>query len=224
MGSAIPPTLKPECDTFFALHSHEYDMAHKDECGRYMQALIPYLQNKGFVDVGFLRKNPSQTQYQGHAIDALAYDLGGNLTHAIDVIGNAEQPHPWNSEGGHNRPDPVASFNEDTATAYPTNRDWLSEPDVEPNPTNMVPWVPYDENSFQELKRTLAYDYARRPQGADFDVSVWAARTFHNAYMGPEKTPLGMTAGVSRARNEWCSALGVPVIPVPPEWNIGDPV
>ena len=44
--------------------------------------------------------------------------------------------------------------------------------------------------------------------------------------MGPEpqKVPLGMTAGISRARNEWCAALGVPVIPVPSGWKIGDPV
>jgi hypothetical protein len=89
---------------------------------------------------------------------------------------------------------------------------------------DMVPWVGYDENGFNELKRQLAYDYARRPQGADFDVSVWAARVFHSAYMGPEKTPLGLVAAVDRHQVEWCAALGVSVKDVPADWNIGDPV
>ncbi len=111
----------------------------------------------------------------------------------------------------------------------PTVADVSAIPDNPPNPNpqppaNTVPWVPYDENGFQELKRTLAYDYARRPQGADFDVTVWAARVFHSSTMGPEKVPLGKEAAMNKHRPEWCGALGVPVIPVPPNWNIGDPV
>lgn len=92
------------------------------------------------------------------------------------------------------------------------------------SPEGYVPWVQYDENGFQELKRQLAYDYARRPQGADFDVSVWAARVFHSCYMGPEKEPLGMEAALVKHRAEWCAALGVPVVPIPPGWQIGQPV
>jgi len=222
MGSPIPATLKPICDTFFIANFVKFDWAHKEECGRYMQVLIPHLVSKGFTDAGFLRKNPGQTQYQGYGIDVIAWDLGGNLTHAIDVIASAESPHPWKSEGGGN-PTPSPTFIEDKNTAYKTNTDWLSEPMEQPVP-NTVPWVPYDENSFQELKRQLAYNYARRPQGPDYDVSVWSARTFHNAYMGPEKTPLGFNAGLERAMRECCSALNVSYEIPPPGWNIGDPI
>lgn len=88
----------------------------------------------------------------------------------------------------------------------------------------MVPWVGYDEGSFQELKRQLAYDYARRPQGADWDVTVWAARVLHSATMGPERVPLGQVAALAKHRPEWCGALGVAVVAIPPSWNIGDPV
>lgn len=85
------------------------------------------------------------------------------------------------------------------------------------------------DTSNAELKRTLAYDYARRPQGADFDISVWAFRVQHSALMGPIPPsqggkPLGLINAVTKHRPEWCGALGVPVIPVPPGWNIGDPV
>lgn len=93
----------------------------------------------------------------------------------------------------------------------------------EPEP-NVVPWVGYDEGGNKELKRQLAFDYGRRPQGADWDVSIWAARVFHSAYMGPAKLPLGMAKALMKHRLEWCAALGVPVIPIPDSWNIGDPI
>lgn len=207
----IPTSLKLECDDFFKENSHKFDMAHADECGRYMQELIPYLQDEGYDKVGFLRKNPGQTQYDGHAIDAFAYDLGDNLTHAIDVIGNAEQPHPWKSEDG-TKDDPYATFNEDTATAYKTDKDWLEKPTSSNTPNESVPWVAYDEASFNDrLQQQLAYDYGRRPQAADFAVSVWSARVFHSTYMGPEGKPLGFDEALKKHRPEWCESLKVPV-------------
>lgn len=208
---SIPAEVRTHFDAFFDAHSHEYNMMNSDECGRYMEAAIPYVRAKGFPKVGFLLYNGGGTKYNGHRIDSFLYDEvteNGKLG-SVDVIASAESDHAakgWSSD------EPRYAHSDWSATV--------------PNatPSNMVPYVAYDENGFQEMKRTLAYDYARRPQGADFDVSVWAARTFHNAYMGPEKTPLGMPAGLSRARNEWCAALHVSVVPVPPGWNIGDPV
>lgn len=208
---AIPTALATLCNNFFAANAQDFDMAHADECGEYMEALIPHCQAHGFDKVGFLRKNPGQTQYNGHAVDALAYDLGNNLTHAVDCIGNAEQPHPWKSEGGTND-DPRATFNEDMNTAYKTDKDWLERPGESnggSNP-NTVPWVTYNEQGFERLKRMLKHDYERRPQGPDYDVSVWSARFFHNHYMGPEGTPLSEDAALSRVKNELCIALGIP--------------
>lgn len=210
---AIPNEVRQHFDAFFNAHAHEYNMVHADECGRYMEAAIPYVRAKGFPKVGFLLYNGSGTKYNGHRIDSFLWDevtANGKLQ-SVDVIANAESP---NAVKGWSPDEPRYSHS-----------DWAaSVPPAGGGSSNMVPWVPYDEGGFQELKRQLAYDYARRPQGPDYDVSVWAARTFHNAFMGPEKTPLGMEAGISRARNEWCAALGIPVIPVPPGWNIGDPV
>jgi hypothetical protein len=207
----IPTQLKKLCDKFFDDNAHDFDMATNEGCGEYMELLVPFCQAHSFAEVGHLRKNPSQTQYNGHANDAIAYDLGNNLTHAVDCIANAEQPHPWVSEGGTN-PDPAKNFGEDTINAYKTDTDWLEKPNDEGGEHDMtVPYVPYDEKGFQRLKNMLAHDYARRPQGADFDVSIWAGRYFHNCYMGPEGIPLGEQAALERIKPELCAALGIPV-------------
>lgn len=207
--------IKPLCNTFFENHAHQFDLTHNQGCGEYTEALVEYLRALGHTKVGHLKKNPGQTQWNGHANDAFLYRQGDpSLYRAVDVIGAAESTDPANP--------PRPNFGIDQPRY--TDEFWMAEPSSQPHPSNMVPWVPYDENGFQSLKKELAYDYARRPQGADFDVSVWAARTFHNAFMGPEKTPLGMTAGIDRAKREWSAALGVPFQYSPAGWNIGDPV
>lgn len=208
--------IKPLCDSFFDAHAHEFNLTVNSGCGTYTEALVRHLQALGYSKVGHLKKSPGQTQYNGHANDAILYREGDpSLYRAVDLIGAAESTDLLNP--------PRKNFGIDEPRY--TDEFWLASPaSGGTSPSNMVPWVAYDENGFQELKRELAYDYARRPQGADFDVSVWAARTFHNAFMGPDKTPLGMSAGISRARNEWCASLGVAVVPVPPTWHIGDPV
>jgi hypothetical protein len=84
-------------------------------------------------------------------------------------------------------------------------------------PTDTIPWQPYwGDEATKELEDVLAFDYARRPQGADFGVAKWASRTVHSAYMGPEGKPLGFKAATDRHRPEWCEALKVPVVPYPP--------
>lgn len=211
----IPSGVRTLTDSYFKQHSSGYDMSDSDECGRYMEALVPYCQHNGFPKVGLLKYTGSGTKYNGHRIDSFLYnepvpEFGGKLQ-SCDVIANAETN---NAQAGWSPDEPRYS-----------ESDWLKEPIDEPTPgPATVPWVPYNEAGFQELKRTLAYDYARRPQGADFDVTVWSGRYFHNSYMGPERIPLGENAGLQRARNEWCNSLHVSVIPVPPGWNIGDPV
>lgn len=236
MGSSIPPTLKGDCDKFFASNAKHFDMAKKEECGRYMEALIPHLQDMGYRDVGFLKKSSGQTHYNLHAIDAIAYDLGGNLTHAIDVIARAEQPHPWKGEvpgnpnAGNDPPGP--NFSEDKETAYKTTEDWLSEPWEEPEPIpDTVAWASYwGDPASDVLMRTLMYDFSRKPEAYNPGMGRWISRCVHTAFLGPIPpsqggTPLGVTGALARHRPEWCAALGGldPHVPVPdnffPEWK-----
>lgn len=204
--------IKPITDAFFNTNKGKYDFSEVEGCGFYTEALVDHLQSLGYSKAGHLKKTGSGKQFNGHAIDAILWrEPDPDLLRAVDVIANAET---HNASAGFSIDEP--RYSDDM---------WLDiDGGNNSGGSDMVPYVPYDENGFQELKRTLAYDYARRPQGADFDVTVWAARVFHNAYMGPTGTPLGLDAGIARAREEWCSALGVPVIPVPVDWQIGQPV
>lgn len=222
-GHMIPAQLKQLHNEHWQLFAHGYDLTEQSGCGEYTEHWVSYAQSFGWDKVGHLKKHGSQTQYNGHAIDAFLYaDGDGNpneLFQSVDIIANAESKPPYSDS---HRP-PSIGWNVDIPRY--TISDWMKEPNQEPGPVpNTVPWVGYNEQQFQFLKRQLAYDYARRPQGVDFDVIVWAARTFHNAYMGPEGKPLGEDAGLQRAQKEWCAALGVPVKDVPIDWNVGDPV
>lgn len=81
----------------------------------------------------------------------------------------------------------------------------------QPNPGKTVPWIEYNENGFQRLKNMVAHDYGRRPQGPDYDVSVWSGRYFHNCYMGPDGIPLGEQKALERVKPELCASLGIPL-------------
>lgn len=186
--------------------SRAFDLTHNKGCGEYTEHWVKFAQDRRWSKVGHLKKNPGQTQWNGHANDAFLYREPASETNplyqAVDIIGAAESTDPSNP--------PRINWGVDIPRYK--DSDWLESPNSNPIPQpNLVPWVSYDENGFQALKKTLAYDYARRPQGADFDVSVWAARVFHSAYMGPDKTPLGLDAALRKHKPEWCAALGVPV-------------
>lgn len=211
----LDENIKPLCDEFFANHALAYDLSHKDGCGQYTEALVRHLRALGYTKVGLLKKHGG-TMYNGHSIDGFLWREGDpTLYRHTDVINSAETDH---ASAGWSIDDPRY---EDV--------DWMAEPPSSV-PQNSVPYTPYQgDSSNAELKRQLAYDYARRPQGADWDVSVWAFRVQHSALMGPIPPnqggkPLGMTEALIKHRPEWCAALGVPVVPIPASWNIGDPV
>lgn len=198
---AIPSELDKMQSDFFKDYAHEFDLSHAVGCGAYIEAFVRHAQSNGYPKVGHLRKYGGQTQYNGHAVDAFLYRQAASVTNplyqAVDIIANAESPNA--------RP----AFQVDEPRYM--DKDWMEKPAGSSEPSKMVPWVNYDEGGFQKLKKTLAHDYARRPQGADFDVSVWAARVFHSTYMGPDGTPLGMDSAMRKHKPEWCGALGVPV-------------
>jgi hypothetical protein len=201
----IPRELKDYTDAFFLANSDEFDLSTKEGCGKYIEALVIDAQNKGWDKVGHLRKRPDQTHYRGHAVDAILWNEPINgLLQAIDVIINAEAKPPY----GSGNEEPSAGFGIDIPR-YRTS-DWLKSPMIG-RTVATVPWVPYNENGFDRLKEQLKYDYGRRPQDADFDVTVWSARVFHSAYMGPEGIPLGLEEAMLKHRLEWCDALGISV-------------
>lgn len=214
---AIPLELDQIHRDFFAARSGEFDLSHAEGCGKYTEAWVRYAQAVGYPKVGHLKKNPSQTQYAGHAIDAFLYNEPASetepLLQAVDIIARAEAKPPYTSAN----PAPAANWGVDIPRY--TEADWMENPgdggEGGGESDNVVPWTAYNEQGFEELKRQLAFDYGRRPQAADFDVTVWAARVFHSCYMGPSGTPLGMEAALLKHRPEWCAALGVPVVPLP---------
>lgn len=197
---AIPIELQKIHSDYFSAHHNEYNMSTAEGCGQYNESWVRYAQNNGYGKVGHLKKSGTQTQYNGHAIDAFLYADGeGNpdgLFQAVDIIKDAETNH--------------ASVGWSIDIPRYTINDWMKEPNIQPNP-NMVPWVSYDEQGFERLKRMLKHDYGRRPQGPDYDVSVWSGRYFHNYYMGPKGIPLGEQKSLERVKPELCAALGIPV-------------
>ena len=202
----IPAELETFNREFWNQQAARYDMTTREGCGEYMEAWVDAAKQ---VDskVEHLKKSGSQTQYNGHAVDAFLYaapySSDNDLMQAVDVIGAAESTDPNNP--------PKLNWGVDEPR-YTSADIWHGDPgNGGSGGDNSVPWLPYDENSFQALKEILAYDYGRRPQAADFDVTVWSARVFHSAYMGPDKKPLGLNAAIKKHRPEWCEALGVPV-------------
>lgn len=200
----IPSQLEQLHRDFWGISHFQFDLTTNEGCGKYTETWVKYAQNHGYSLVGHLRKNPSQTQYNGHANDAFLYadgsDNPGELFQAVDLIGAAESTDPMNP--------PHINWGVDLPRY--TIKDWMKEPGQASNPTT-VPYVAYNENGFQRLKKMLAHDYARRPQGADYDVSVWAGRYFHNCYMGPTGTPLGEDGALKRIKPELCASLHIDV-------------
>lgn len=192
---------------YFAEHSGKYDFSHKEECGRFTENWLIHLRNKtGDLRFKHLRKYGNRTQYNKHAIDVIAYDNrnfeNGTPIMEVDILGNAESIDQINK--------PTVPTWQDRNTAYEP-KDLMEPSEIgERVESNTVPWTVYNEQGFERLKKMLMHDYGRRPQGPDFDVSVWAGRYFHNQYMGPNKIPLGENEALRRVKGELCIALGIP--------------
>lgn len=209
------PDYKIQSKAFFDIKNPKYNFEKPEDCGKYTEEFVVYFRefavhedkngNKivGDKNIFHLRKYGNRTQYNGHAIDAiLYYDTERGTYQSIDLIGAAEGPDV-NTSGTWT----VQQVYYEAKDAY-----LLSDVIVPPVPVvPMVPYVSYNESGNQRVKRVLEHDYARRPQGADFDVSVWAGRYFHNCYMGPEGKPLGEQGALERIKPELCAALGITV-------------
>jgi hypothetical protein len=208
----VTPNHSTQVAAYFEANKHKYNFEHVDGCGKYTEDCVRECLRPLDTNWGLLKYEGSGTKYNGHRIDSILYrlpNIGDTLLHSIDIIVAAESDHASSGWG----PD----------TPRYTEADWLAEPKG-PISSNTVPYQPYQgDASNNELKRTLSFDYSRRPQGVDWDVSVWAFRFQHSALMGPIPPelggkPLGTQGAMNKHRPEWCAALGVPVIPVPNDW------
>jgi len=182
---------------YFNAHVGQYDYRTHEGCGKFTEGCVEYLRLYD-QNIGHLKKYGGSTQWNGHAIDAVNYhDPSRGTYQSVDLLASAESANA--------RPQWLIQ------EVYYTAADWYLIDAVEPEPIiPSVPWVAYNESLFNDrLQKQLAYDYGRRPQAADFMVSVWSARVFHSTYMGPDKKPLGFDAAMSKHRPEWCNALGV---------------
>jgi hypothetical protein len=175
--------------SFFLSNHTRFDLSTNEGCGKYTEAFVEYAR-KIDPKIGHLRKNPGQTQYNGHANDAVCYPVnnGSPIYHAIDIIGAAEQPHPWKSEGGKND-DPTPNWNEDTETEYKSS-DWLAEPNGESNSGNSntsFKFPGYEELGGDNLARHLIgkdmeLDYREAGQSMNDGSVVWVYQTLYMAF------------------------------------------
>jgi len=213
--------IKPECDDFFDRHSYKFDLTHNEGCGQYTEALIKHLRLSGYIKVGHLKKNPGQTQYNGHANDAFLYREGDpSLYRAVDIIGAAESTDPANP--------PRKNFGIDEPRY--SEKDWMAEPNGEPvpSPDPTVPYKAYEGDAYwhDKVGKVLYWDYTGKTHdnkptndtragrvGLDSMSIVWTARTIHDIKM----EGLDPQTSLDKHRAEWCAGLNIPVVPVPPE-------
>ena len=189
---------------------------------------------------GFIRKLAPMlhAEYEEFGLNGKRGDPNDISDDAINWKGEGADTDPTNNNspvtvidviGGAGGPSPYPTWAIVTNPSAPVKAAWvepgdIEEPEVPESEDNSIPWIPYPgDESNAELKRVLSFDYSRRPQSADFDVSVWAFRVMYTGLMGLRKPsdggePLGINAAITHHRPEWCGALGVPVIPVPPDW------
>lgn len=202
---SVPTELKFLADAFFLAHSDEYDLSSQEGCGQYTEAFVEEAQYKGFKRVGHLKKNPSQTQYNGHAIDAILYREGvgpEGLYQAIDLIGNAESNHA------------VANFSVDIPRYK--DSDWMEKPgSASGSPVNIFPGYEAlgGDKTAVLLGNVLESDYREAKQPMNAGSSVWSFRTLYDALNDVIVNKMdGLSAvnkSISKHRPEWRKELGL---------------
>src|SRR4029450_512063 len=95
---AVPSALHTLCQTFWDLASENYNLSTESGCGEYTEAWVTYAKVNGYPQVENLKKNPGQTQYNTHAIDAFLWAVPAsatnNLYQAVDIIAGAGGSNP----------------------------------------------------------------------------------------------------------------------------------
>ena len=202
----IPTGVEELYRKFWDIAHLQFNLSTTEGCGLFTEAWVKYAQNHNFPKVGHLKKNTSQTQYNGHAVDAFLYaepyDAPDNmLFQAVDIIGGAEGPNP--------------QYNYGIDIPRYKMSDWLKEPNGESQPST-VPYKAYEGDEYwnNQVGKILFWDYTdktRANKPLDSMSSVWTARTIHDIKME------GLTPqqSVDKHRIEWCAELKIPVVPYP---------
>jgi hypothetical protein len=98
------PTLDPQALCQAIYEQGDFDLATKEGCGLYTEECCRQLFQQHWYGWGHIRKNPSQNNYNGHAVDALQLltQAGGTQPGIYDIIWSTESPDAkpaWSYKG-----------------------------------------------------------------------------------------------------------------------------
>lgn len=207
--------------SFFNDHAHEYDLGTNEGCGEFTIA-FKRMAEKIDPRIKLLKKNPGQTQYKGVANDAILYiDEPSGMNFAVDIIGRAEQPHPWKSEGGNND-NPEGQWSLDSERRYPANygidnpiNNSIPVPTPAPTTNPFPSYNSLGDDAFwrNEIGAAITADYAEAKQEMNDGSFVWMAQTMYDAMYYIVVEGLTPKSAADRSRNKhrplWRAALGL---------------
>jgi hypothetical protein len=203
---------------FWSANASRFNFVKQEDCGKFTEEFLVYLINETNENhYAHLRKYGSATQYNGHAIDVIAFDNrsydDGTDIMEVDIIGAAESANA----------NPTWQVRE---TEY--TEDDLMQPSELPDsgrpPANEKPFPPYETLGGDALCRELIgipmeADYKEAGQAMNDGSSVWVNRTVYDAiFWVVEKNLLPEMAykkSCEKRRPEWRAALGLPADPAP---------
>jgi len=207
---------------FWKANAARFNFVHQEDCGKFTEEFLLYLLEETHeYHYAHLKKYGSATQYNGHAIDVIAFDNrsfdDGTDIMEIDIIGSAESADA----------EPTWQVRE---TEY-TEEDLLNPDDLDPdNPNPPIDFPSYEDLGGDALCRELigtplAADYteahALNPAQPLIDdgVSVWTNRTVYDAinWVVIKGLPprVAYQKSAEKRRPEWRAALGLPPLSEP---------
>lgn len=183
--------------SFFNAHKSEYDFKTWEGCGKFTEAFVTFAKS---IDnrIKHLKKSASQTQYNGHAIDAILFDDGQPLLCAVDLIGNAESD------------DARPTWNVDIPR-YTANDIWTgNQPPVPVFPSYES--LGGDKSARDLLGKLLALDYSGVNKPMDDGTVVWTFRTLYDALydilVNKAEPQKAINKSIDKHRKEWRKELG----------------
>jgi len=203
---------------FWNANASRFNFASKEDCGKFTEEFLVYLIDEtNEHHYAHLKKSGSQTQYNGHAIDVIAFDNrsydDGTDIMEVDIIGAAESydaSPTWQVR--------ETQYTEDDLLQPSDLPDGGSKP-----PDEVAPFPGYEELGGDALCTELIgipmqadYETAKQPMNAG--SSVWVNRTVYDAiaWVVTKGLPprLAYQKSAEKRRPEWQAALGLPVTAV----------
>lgn len=185
-------------------HAHKFNLTTDEGSGQYTENWVVYAKNHGYNKVENLKKNPGQTQYNGHATDAFLYCDGqgneGGKYCAVDIIGGSGGPNP--------------TINWGVDIPRYTNADIWNGSAPQPVPT----FPSYESLGGDALCRELVgipltADYKEAGKPLDDGSVVWTNRTVYDALYFAMVDKMvardAYTKSANKHRPEWRKELGL---------------